>query len=415
MPLADRLSWEFSIVGLSLTVFTLVNLFTKTRKHNTDFLLAVWLVLLNIPLIHTVFAGLRIEAPLFRLLTNPTLNLLQGPILYLYVRMLISQDFKTHIKKELIHFLPFVLFFLIFIAMPQNHPMMPLPNHPGPAFAPPASKPLLAFLEPLIHSFGLINGLIFIGYSAATVLLLSKHQKTVSEVFSSNNNELTLRWIYALPTTYIVLVLLNFIYESLFSVTAYANPLASHMLSFLCITVLLCFFGVKQKPVFYTATSPLIQPVVNPPQSESAQPAPVSPADEPQCCTTEDADNADEQNSKEIISRLHTYMVAEKPYQDPDFSVYTLASAVDIPRRTLSATLNNGLNKNFYQYVNEFRIEEIKQLLQQPQLQHTNILDLAFQAGFKSKSSFNSLFKQHCGVTPTQFRKQVQHQQQISG
>lgn len=389
MPFSDRLSWELSIIGLSLTAFTLANLMTKPKHHKTDLLLSIWLVFLNIPLLHTVLSGLNINAQPFRLLTNPTLNLLQGPILFLYVRMLINRDTNLQPKKELLHLVPFTVFYLIFISSTQSLPMMPSPDGLASSTGPAPNHFFLSTFAPLLRHFGLINALIFIGYSIAVVMLLLKHQKQIAEIFSQNDHHISLRWIYALPVTYLLLVFLNLANETLFTGLVQFNPLALHMLSFLCVIVLLGFFGVKQIPVFYSAKPiatlkeqavPLITDDTL--SSATSQAAPVA------IDSTQPA--PPDQTTTALIAQLQYHMKTEKPYQDPDFSVYALAEAVNVPRRTLSAALNSCLSKNFYQFVNEYRLEEVKHLLQQPAGQQAKIIDIAFQSGFKSKSSLTA-------------------------
>lgn len=175
------------------------------------------------------------------------------------------------------------------------------------------------------------------------------------------------------------------------------------MLSFLTFIVLLCFFGIKQKPVFQTKC-------LDSDKKESVT-EDVSIASNSTNENNETTSNNNLSNEfiKQIIEEMQSYMQSEKPYTDPDFSVYMLSKALNIPRRSLSLVLNTGLSKNFYQYVNEFRIEEVKIQLEHQDNKST-IIDIAFQAGFKSKSSFNSLFKQYCHVTPSQYRKMIKQQ-----
>ena len=100
-------------------------------------------------------------------------------------------------------------------------------------------------------------------------------------------------------------------------------------------------------------------------------------------------------------------MLKEKSFLEPDFSVYALAEAIELPRRSLSFVLSNGFDKNFYQFVNSYRLEEMKCRLQDSKNKKT-ILDIAFACGFSSKSTYNTLFKKQCGCTPTQFRNRIQ-------
>ena len=341
----ENWTWEICIIGLALTTFTLANILSKSYKHKSDWLLGFWLVVLNIPLLHTVLSYLGHGLPTFNLFTNPTLNLLHGPILYLYVQSLVRNQRTTLGKLEFLHFIPFLVFYLAFITMDHPQPMRPTLDNP---------KGSSSLLATLMAQFGLINGLFFIAYSVATVFALMKHQKNITGIFSRNDNQISLNWLYALPAAFAVLVTLNFLNENISDSTAVVKPLTFHMLSFLTFIILLCFFGVKQKPVFLFKHS--ITEVEEAQEKEATNDCDIS-AVEPK-----NSDISDETTAR-VLEDIRDYMLREKPFLNMDFSVYTLAEAVDMPRRTLSQVLNKGLSKNFYQYVNEYRIEEVKSLL----------------------------------------------------
>jgi len=408
--LAENISWEISIIGLSISLFTLATLVSKSIKHTSDWLLASWLLLLNVPFLHASLAHLNYHSPAFNLITNPTLNLLHGPILYLYVRLLISKK-PLALSKKLPHFIPFIIFYLLFISMAHPEPMLPLPDRTDTISGPVAQHPLARLFEPLFFNFGLINALFFVGYSILTFYALRKHQQKISGVFSQNNTQLSLQWIYCLPATFCALVILNAISENLFTSANQASSLTLHMLSFVCFITVLCFFGVKQNPVFYSIKNIAsnTQSIANTERDKaSGSQLQNPPQDVSDLKQTESGSNdLSDEAIAEIIVKMQSYMRQEKPYLDPDFSVYSLALALNIPRRVLSQALNTGLSKNFYLYVNEYRIDEVKNLLKQSSEKQLTILEVAFQAGFKSKSSFNSLFKQYCDMTPSQYRKMI--------
>jgi AraC-like DNA-binding protein len=71
----------------------------------------------------------------------------------------------------------------------------------------------------------------------------------------------------------------------------------------------------------------------------------------------------------------------------------------------LSQLLNQQLHITFYDYINQYRLEEVKQALWDPQEDHLTILALAFEAWFKSKSVFNEAFKKYTGITPSAYKK----------
>ena len=109
---------------------------------------------------------------------------------------------------------------------------------------------------------------------------------------------------------------------------------------------------------------------------------------------------------KEIIQKLTAYMKNEKPYLKPSLSVEDLTKSLNIPAKNLSQAIHTILNKSFYDLINSYRIEEVKQLMLNPGYKNQTFLALAYNAGFNSKSVFNSAFKKHTGMTPKEFKNQ---------
>jgi AraC-like DNA-binding protein len=101
---------------------------------------------------------------------------------------------------------------------------------------------------------------------------------------------------------------------------------------------------------------------------------------------------------------LAVYMEKSRIWLDPDLSLELLAARMKMPKHHLTQLLNERVMKNFYNYVNEYRIGEAIARLNNPALQ-VNILSLAFDCGFNSRSSFNNYFKKITGFTPSAYRK----------
>lgn len=98
-------------------------------------------------------------------------------------------------------------------------------------------------------------------------------------------------------------------------------------------------------------------------------------------------------------------MQSQRPYLNPDLSLQLLAQIVGIKEKDLSEVLNSGFAKNFHDYVNLYRLEEVKKMLLDPNKQHLTNLAMAQEAGFSSKSTFFGLFKKHVGMTPGEYKK----------
>jgi AraC-like DNA-binding protein len=113
----------------------------------------------------------------------------------------------------------------------------------------------------------------------------------------------------------------------------------------------------------------------------------------------------DEDVDRSALDRLTQLMAEQKPYRDPGLTLSDLADLMQMTERTLSRLLNSGMQKNFYEYLNSFRVEEIKQLLLDENKQHLTIDGLASEAGFSSKTVFYRTFKTETGQTPSAFRK----------
>jgi DNA-binding response OmpR family regulator len=115
--------------------------------------------------------------------------------------------------------------------------------------------------------------------------------------------------------------------------------------------------------------------------------------------------NLPEYKRKEYAKRLNNYMLNEQVFLNDEISIPRIAALLKIPRHHLSMTINIEFNQNFYSYINTFRIKYAEQILKNPKDKDKSILMIAYRSGFQTKSAFNRAFKDHNGVTPTEFRK----------
>lgn len=107
----------------------------------------------------------------------------------------------------------------------------------------------------------------------------------------------------------------------------------------------------------------------------------------------------------QIKEALLSHMASNKPYLDPLFTLQSLGRQLSETPRYVSLVINGHLKLNFSDFVNEYRINEVKRHLQDPSENRT-ILDIVFACGFSTKSNFNRAFKQQEGITPSEYRKQ---------
>lgn len=96
----------------------------------------------------------------------------------------------------------------------------------------------------------------------------------------------------------------------------------------------------------------------------------------------------------------------DKAYQDPQLSLASLAELMNTSTRTSSRVISEGFDKNFFDLINSYRIEEVKKHLLSEEYAHYSILSIGLEAGFNSKSTFYGSFKKYTGMTPSQYKKQ---------
>ncbi len=110
------------------------------------------------------------------------------------------------------------------------------------------------------------------------------------------------------------------------------------------------------------------------------------------------------EKTEDHYQKLLALMTEKKRYQDPDINMSALSKEIGLSKGYLSQIINTKEGKNFFDFINAYRVEEVKQKMADPNFDHYNILSLALDAGFKSKSTFNAVFKKMTGMTPSQYR-----------
>lgn len=106
----------------------------------------------------------------------------------------------------------------------------------------------------------------------------------------------------------------------------------------------------------------------------------------------------------ELFKQIEEYLKLHKPYLNPDLNLKSLARLLEIPQRELSKTINSFSGTNFHGYINKYRIEEVKRILEDTNFDNFSIVGIGEEAGFNSKSSFYNNFKKEVGVSPIEYR-----------
>ncbi|MGE5048516.1 MAG: helix-turn-helix domain-containing protein [Deltaproteobacteria bacterium] len=113
----------------------------------------------------------------------------------------------------------------------------------------------------------------------------------------------------------------------------------------------------------------------------------------------------DDEDAAELARKLTAKMADDELFRDGALTLQALADAVGATPHMVSQVLNLHLRKSFFVFVNSYRAEALMAALADPAQRQRGVLDLALDAGFNSKSTLNSFFKRHTGLTPSEFRQ----------
>lgn len=225
-----------------------------------------------------------------------------------------------------------------------------------------------------------------LGYGISSLRLLIRHEKTVKG-FSSQKDTIDLRWITKLLLIMAGMGGLRFLAQH-FSFSPYLTaPL------YLVLIIYFAFHALSQRAIY-------------PVEDQNVQEL----KDALQVQATKDKERLTDEQLVFFTERLLSLIQNEQPYLDPQVNLPSLANKIGLSVHELSYVLNAGVGKNFYQFINEYRIAEAKNLLQECGQSNYNMQEIGIRAGFNSKTTFYTTFRKSIGLTPKQYMQQVTSQ-----
>ena len=358
--------------------FFIALLLQKRPKLAHDRVLVYWLIYLGVA---TGMYGLTMEfPPNSHLLLSGIIGLLllHGPFLYLYVSSLTLT--KNQIKpKRLWHFAPFVgfiLYLLIASRFPAYSEGIRVDH-----VTENAAKPPILFIFFLILTT--LSGPIYF------FLAYKKLKKSKESSLHYSSKEVNIDWLEKLIpifgivwTVLIAIAVIHHVFH-LFTMDFCTNGLFLSLSAFI---ILVGYYGLKQKKVF---TSPVVET-----ESETEKEPNVKYA------TTQ----MEGEELQKCCNMVGQYMIKEKPYLDSDLTLPKLAERLNVSTHHLSQVINEVHDKNFFNFINKYRVEEVKRKIQDPKFKNYTLLGIAYESGFNSKSAFNRAFRNFTGTTPSKYR-----------
>ena len=155
----------------------------------------------------------------------------------------------------------------------------------------------------------------------------------------------------------------------------------------------------------------VVTPEIEPVTEEETVSEPIEPKSEKKTASSADDKYRTNKVSPEECKRLYRLLEQEmkrnKPYRNPNLKVADLAVAIGTTSHSLSYLFNQYLEKNYYDYINEYRVEEFKSLILKDEYAKYTLTAMAEYCGFSSRASFFRTFKKLAGITPNEYIKQV--------
>ena len=430
MTIIDVLYALGIIQGITLL---LVLLSIKGSRQQANRIMAVMVAVLVLQLGHHLLLrhGFFLDHPDAALARVP-LDYLVGPLLYLYGLSLVQQPFQ---RIQLLHFLPALLAlvpmftfnnlqpdvqvaflkYLWFRELSLNHVnLSPLP---------------LPALWSLWVKYAL-HGTLFLMHVGIYCLLLHKtikvHRRHIIRHYSSIE-ERDLRWLQNLNLGLITYLLIFLIFNRIPRlITTPESPANFNpQLVLVLLVQAIALVSLWQPDLIHGRQSSRDRQPDNVPEPDSNK-TKTEPAKAPEegfavATPIEDTDEKEAYKrsglsleiAQEYRIKVMQVMQEKQLYLDNELTLNDLAEQADILPHHLSEVLNRQMNQNFYSFVNDYRVHYAKELLSNPDTRDMPVVELAFEAGFRSKSSFYEAFKKATSTTPTQYKKMCQAECQV--
>jgi len=317
-----------------------------------------------------------------------------GPLIYLFTIKLCDER-PVFSAKDLFHFLPFALYLALLL----------------PWYLQPAEEKI-AYLGNFElarqDDFGFLNQLsilLILAYLLATLRYLKRFRSNIKETFSEISQK-RVEWMSIFA--YAVLAILIFSAIGFYG-RKWQIPFLHTLyhLNYVLLDLLVYWIGYKAllQPVIFDSVvtetqSSAHQSAIS--KTEAIQENELIAGSENRKYTRSGLENAE---AERIYEDLIHFMKTKKPYLNPELNIYQLSDILNLKKHHLSQVINEKSGMNFFDFINTFRVEEIKRNLANPSMKNLTLLGIGLESGFNSKATFNSAFKKFTGLTPSDFQK----------
>ena len=364
-------------IGISQTLFAGILIAAKKPRMLANQILAAWLLIICVEMVIVL-----INETLLELYPIKILPYTYGPLLLLYAKWMTSEQPQFD-PRYLWHFAPFFIFLIASLVFIDEQVMS-------------GTEGFLVIdrFVPFRIVYAITFFVSITAYSVATFVEIHRHQKRLKQLVSYSSGVITLQWLLGLSITFYTGYVVMFIFGGVDILVGFM-PFDPYEISFIGLTILTFLFGVFgfHQPCIFEEVVKVHEEKLTKPLSKKIKKYQRS--------------GLKKKDVARYIKLIEECMGASKPYLDRELTIYDLSDQLQIPRHFLSEVINEHLGKNFYNLVNDYRVEEVKGRLEDPQFKHLTILAVAYDSGFNAKSSFNTIFKEKTGMTPSEYQKKV--------
>lgn len=357
------------LFGFTYGVWVMIALLRPSPNQSANRILAALVFLVNLKLIPYIlgFSGVYQKAPWLSFAPFE-LDTGFGPLLYFYVLALTQYQFN---KRSKWHLLPPIIQFLYDTTI----------------FVQPLSAKNVWYgrihvhIEPYIYALGVL--------SLAVYLVLSLQRTRQYRAATSNNltqgDPTTIRFLWSTLRVVGVYVVLR----TVFGIVSALNPrttLDNFYLGYFWLSVLIYVLGTGALALNESVPAAIPE---KEPEQEPEQEKQTTPRD-----------------WKKVADQIEIKTTEGQLWLDPNLSLPLFADKVELSPGYISKALNLGLNESFSDFINRHRVQQLNELFKD-QNEHRDVLELAFECGFNSKASFNRIYKNLTGETPSQARTRL--------
>lgn len=369
-------------IGIGLFMFFLL-LFKKMKKQS-DYLFLSWILVIIGQIAFYLITIYHFEIYGIWAILSFSLPLLGAPILFLYILKLTGR--KVTWKSTILHLSSYVFYVSFMIAVHEITTGVLTAKHGYLTFANTMSFWSEFYAVPLS-----ISGLI---YCIWDLRLLKRHKSSINNLFSFEE-EINLTWLSYIVYSFLALFIITSVWvfgATQFHIMPLRTAFALVGISLSVMLIIFGFYGFKQTVIFSNINFPFYE--ASKIDSINAEK------------TAYLKSGLTDEKIQELARQIEEYMVQEKPYLNDDLNLTSFAEKLNISSSNLSQVINQFFEKSFYDFINQYRIEQAKTMLHLDNYSNLSILGIAYECGFKSKSSFNRYFKKYCGISPSEFKKQ---------